>query len=315
MTSYLQLFLTVLPVLVLIALGVLLRRAEWIKAEAEESLFNLVIKVLTPCLIFDAVAGNAMLREPGNLLMAPLTGFGLTLLGIAVGYGVARGLGLGVGQGLRTFALTVGIANYGYLPLPIMESLFGPESRGLLLVHNVGVEAAIWTGGVLVVSGISLRDGWRKLLNLPLLALVLALIVNLSGLSSQVPLVLMKSIKLLAVCAIPMGLIMSGVSIQPHLNDPGKLFEPRISLGACLVRLALLPVIFLAIAKFGPYTVEMQRVIVVQAAMPTAVISIIVARVYGGQPLTAVQIVLMTTTLAMFTIPAWIQVGLQVIAP
>lgn len=37
----------------------------------------------------------------------------------------------------------------------------------------------------------------------------------------------------------------------------------------------------------------------------------IIARVYGGQPLTAVQIVLVTTTLALFTIPAWIQFGLR----
>jgi len=47
------------------------------------------------------------------------------------------------GTGLRTFALTVGIANYGYLPLPIMAGIWGPESRGVLLVHNVGVEAAL----------------------------------------------------------------------------------------------------------------------------------------------------------------------------
>ena len=28
-----------------------------------------------------------------------------------------------------TFALTVGLTNYSYLPLPIMDALFGPESR------------------------------------------------------------------------------------------------------------------------------------------------------------------------------------------
>ena len=311
MTTYAQLFLIILPVFAIVVLGVLLRRARWVQEQAEESLFNLVIKVLTPCLILDSVAGNPALREEGNIVFAPLAGFGLTLLGIATAYGVGRLIGLRVGSGLRTFALTVGIANYGYLPLPIMEALFGPESRGLLLVHNMGVEAAIWTGGVLVVSGVSWRAGWRRLLNAPLLALVVALVLNLSGWTPLVPDAVWSGIRLLGACAIPLGLLMTGVSVQPHLDDPGKLWAPRISLGACLVRVAVLPLVFLAVAKFAPVSVELKRVIVVQGAMPTAVISIIIARVYGGQPLTAVQIVLVTTALALFTIPFWLQLGLR----
>lgn len=311
MTTYAQLFLIVLPVFAIVALGAGLRHAGWVREQAEESLFNLVIKVLTPCLIFESVAGNPALREQGNVLYAPLAGFGLTLLGIATAYGVGRLIGLHVGTGLRTFALTVGIANYGYLPLPIMAALFGPESRGLLLVHNMGVEAAIWTGGVLVVSGLSLRDGWRRLLNAPLFALLLALTVNLAGWSPLVPEAVWTGVKLLGACAIPLGLIMTGVSVQPHLGDPGKLWAPRIGLGACLVRVAILPLVFLLVAKVAPVSVELKRVIVVQGAMPTAVISIIIARLYGGQPLTAVQIVLVTTALALFTIPFWLQLGLR----
>lgn len=311
MTSYVQLFATVLPVFLVVVLGVLLRRHGWVKEEAEESLFNFVIKVATPCLIFDSVATNAALREPGNLLLAPLAGFGLTLLSIGLAYAVARGLGLHVGTGLRTFALTVGIANYGYLPLPISDAMFGLEARGVLLVHNVGVEAAIWTGGILVISGLSPREGWRKLLNVPLFSLLFALTMNLTGLAPLVPAPILAAVKWIGATMIPLGLVMTGVSIQPHLGDPGKLFSPRISLGACLVRLLVLPVTFLVVAKFAPFTPELKRVIVLQAAMPTAVISIIIARVYGGQPLTAVQIVLVTTTLALFTIPAWIQFGLR----
>ena len=55
MMSYGQLFLTILPVFALIAFGTLLRRAQWITEGAEDSLFNLVVKVTYPCLIFEAV--------------------------------------------------------------------------------------------------------------------------------------------------------------------------------------------------------------------------------------------------------------------
>jgi hypothetical protein len=310
MTSYAQLFATVLPVFLVVLLGIVLRRSGWVRAEAEESLFNLVIKIATPCLIFDSVVGNAALRQPGNLLFAPLAGCALTLASFGVAYLAARALGLQVGTGLRTFALTAGLANYGYLPLPIVDVMWGSEARGLLLTHNMGVEAALWTGGVLIVSGVGLREGWRRLLNMPLFALLAALAVNLTGVGPHLPAALMAAVHWLGLMLIPLGLVMTGVSIQPHLGEWGRLVAPRVAIGAALVRLLILPMLFLAVAKFGPFSPELKRILVIQAAMPSAVIPIIVARVYGGQPLVAVQIVLGTTALGLFTIPFWIQTGL-----
>jgi predicted permease len=47
--------------------------------------------------------------------------------------------------------------------------------------------------------------------------------------------------------------------------------------------------------------------------LPEAVVSVIVARVYGGQPLVAVQIIIGTTVLALFTIPLWLRFGLSLV--
>jgi len=310
MTTYAQLFSTVLPVFLVVLLGIALRRFGWVKPEAEESLFNLVIKVATPCLIFDSVVGNAALREPGNLVLAPLAGFALTLGSMGLAYVAARAMGLHIGTGLRTFALTAGLANYGYLPLPIVDAMWGGEARGLLLTHNMGVEAAVWTGGVLIISGLGLREGWRRLLNVPLFSLLAALTVNLAGLGPLIPASVMSAVHWVGLCMIPLGLIMTGVSIQPHVGEWGKLVAPRVLVGAALVRLLVLPLLFFVVARFGPFSPELKRILVIQAAMPSAVIPIIVARVYGGQPLVAVQIVLGTTALGLFTIPFWIKTGL-----
>ena len=76
------------------------------------------------------------------------------------------------------------------------------------------------------------------------------------------------------------------------------------------LRLGALPVLLLLLAKFLPCSVELKRVIVVQAAMPVAMVSVILARLYGGHPRTAVQIVLGTTAVGIFTIPLWLKAGL-----
>ena len=310
MPTYFQLLLLVLPVFLLIGVGVAARRMHWIEGEAETSLIRFTVNVCYPCLIFESVAGNVALRNPANLLLPPLVGFGITWLGIRAALIVARAIGLHVGTGLRTFALAVGITNYGYLPLPIMEAMWGPESRGILMVHNVGVEIAIWTVGVLVLSGQSLREGWRRLVSPILITLVVALVFNLTGLTPLLPKVANTTIHALGICGVPLGLVMTGVNLANYLKAPRELFETRVSLAAMALRLGVLPVLMLLLAYYLPCSIELKRVIVVQAAMPTAMVPIILARLYGGHPQTAVQIVLGTTALGIFVIPLWLRAGL-----
>lgn len=313
MTSYGAVFLTILPVFAIVALGFVLRRVQWIAAEAEGTLLNLALKVAFPCLIFESVVRNAALQQVSNVALPPLLGFGLTVLGMAIGWYAAAALGLQLGHGRRTFALTVGLANYGYLPLPMADAMFGPDVRAVLLVHNIGVEAAIWSAGILLLSGLSPRAGWKRLLNMPLFSLVFALAINLSGAGPSVPRAVLELAETLGACAIPLGLLLTGASLEPHLASARQFLTPRLSLGAAVLRLGILPVVILAAAALLPLSPELKRVLVLQAAMPSAVIPIILARVYGGQPLLAVQIVVVTTVLALFTIPLWIQAGLRLI--
>jgi predicted permease len=70
-------------------------------------------------------------------------------------------------------------------------------------------------------------------------------------------------------------------------------------------------VLLLLLAKFLPCSLELKRVMIVQAAMPTAIIPIIIAKLYGGHPRTAVQIVLGTTALGIFVIPLWLRAGIE----
>ena len=310
MPSYWQLMLLVLPVFALIGVGVGVRRLGWMEGEAETSLIRLVVNMLYPCLIFESIAGNEALRSADNLVMPPLVGFGVTFLGMRAGLLVARLIGLQVGNGMRTFALSAGITNYAYLPLPIMAGIWGSQSTGVLFVHNLGVEAAVWTVGLLILSGLSLREGWRKLISPMFVSLVLAVVSNLTGFTPLIPKLAMDTLHALAVCAIPLGLIMTGVNLANYLHTPSELFDLKVSGAANLLRMAILPVLMLLLARYLPCSIELKRVIVVQAAMPSAVIPILLSRLYGGHPRTAVQIVLTTTALGVIMIPLWLRVGL-----
>ena len=48
----------------------------------------------------------------------------------------------------------------------------------------------------------------------------------------------------------------------------------------------------------------------IQAAMPCAVVPVILAKHYGGDPAMALRIILCTSTAGLLTIPWWIQFGM-----
>ena len=310
MTSYGQLLGLMLPVFGLIAFGSVLRRYHWIEGVAETSLVRLVVNVCYPFLIFQTVVGNAALRDLGSVSAALIIGFASTAVCLLVALYGGRLLGLTVGGGLRTFALSTGIGNYAYLPLPIVGAIWGVRTQGVLLVHNVGVEAALWTLGILIVSGLSLKEGWKRLLSPVVITLVASLCLNLSGAAGYLPSVVFSFAQSLGVCTVPLGLLMIGVSLANYLDNPRELIAPRLVLGAASLRLGLFPLLLIGAAHWLPVSTEIKRVLVVQAAMPSGVIPIIIARHYGGQPLTAVRIVIGTTALSFVTAPLWLKAGL-----
>ena len=211
---------------------------------------------------------------------------------------------------MRTFALSAGIGNYSYLPLPIVGALWGAHAQGVVLVHNLGVDIALWSVGLIVLTGASPHGGWKRLVTPMLVTLVVSVGINLAGLGPQVPGFLTTIAHSLGICALPLGLLMTGVNLADYLDEPSRLLHRNVAVGACVVRLGVMPVLMLCFARLLPCSDELKRVLVVQAAMPAAVFPIILARYFGGQPLTAVQVVLATTAVGLVTCPLWIRAGL-----
>lgn len=304
-----------LPVFGLMVAGFVLRHLKWLNAEADESLLRICVNVLLPCLIFESVLGNAALQRHGNLLWPPLVAVITVVTGISVSWLVAGWFGLNAPGQRRTFALTTGLQNYGYIPLPLCVLLFDSETVGVLLVHNVGVELVLWTLGIAVLSGQRLGGGWRKIINAPLVALVLALMLNLVP-KSSVPSamlaaggMLMTAVHWLGQCAIPLALLLIGAIIADHLPEVRGGRSGRVVTAAVLVRLLVMPPLFLLLARWLPCSLEMKRVIVIEGAMSAAVLPVALSKHYGGDTRTALQVVLGTSAVGLIAIPIWIRVG------
>jgi len=301
----------VIPIFGIALVGLAMRKLNWLTEEADQSLLRVNINLLLPCLILDAALGNRALLQWKNLVIAPLVGFSTVAIGMVMALWARRLAGLEGGKEGRTFGATVGLYNYGYIPVPLAMLLFGSETAGVLFVHNMGVEFAVWTLGVMLFTGASLGGEWRRVINAPLLTILLAVIFNSLGVSDLIPKPLFTAIHLLGECAVPMAVILIGAVVADHLREFHSASGWRVIGTAVLLRIGVLPVLFLLLARYLPASVELKRVIILQAAMPSAVFPIIMSRHYGGDPPTALRVVIGTSVVGLITIPIWIRVGLR----
>jgi malate permease and related proteins len=310
MQAYGTILSAVLPIFFAVGTGAVLRWKKILSLEADHSLMQMGIYVLYPCLMIDSLLGNPALDHLQNLLIAPLVGLATVALGYLIGYLIISRTEMKTSE-KRAFSFTLGMYNYGYLPIPLTMLLFNRETLGVLLVHNLGVEIAMWGVGVVILTGAFNRDALKKCLNPPIIALVLTIIVNALGLAPHTPQFAITTFHILGQCAIPLALIQIGAVAVDFMSEFRGKGNKRIITLACSLRLLLLPLIFLSIAKWLPCSKELKQVIILEAAMPSAVFPIIMTKHYGADVPTALRVVLGTSFVSLLTIPLWIHWGLQ----
>lgn len=297
-----------IPVFLIIIAGFVFERFRWLPDGIDTGVMQLAIRLLVPCLILDKVVGSDALDHVQTVFWAIGLGVGHVAIGLIVCLALAPALGLKKGLGLRSFAVSTAIQNYGFIALPVLGSLFGDGPAAMLFLYGMGVEIGTWILGVGVLSGFG-GGNWKRAINPPVLAVCGGLALHYAGAGPWIPTALDTTIEWLGRCAVPMCLFMIGITISQQSRSADWALRWPTVLGACVLRLALLPMMILASAMFLPIAVELKQVLLVQASMPAAIFPIVLTRMYGGHPPTAIQIVVITTGLCIVTMPLWIYFG------
>lgn len=300
------------PVALIMAAGCFAERIGWINQGSEQTIMRLLVNLLLPALILSKIVRNEMLRDPVVLVQSLLTG------ALAVGGGMLLALAASrlfrvqtANQG--TFAVAVGLYNYGYMSIPLIEIFFDRETLGVLFAVFATIDLTVWTLGVFLVRGKS--PGGNPLRNLtpPPLAVLLGLTLLYLGIGERIPDFALSFLDQLGRCAMPIGLLMTGISISELLRHSGKdLFSDHrtVMLGASL-RLLLIPAIMTAASCLLPLSEPLRNVLIVHAAMPSAVFTVVLAKHFNGHPLTALRLIISTTAACIITTPAWLLIGLR----
>ncbi len=304
---------SVLPVYGLIILGGALRHTHRLLPGADSSLMKIVFHCFYPCLILDKVLTNSSAKDLTLLLWSLPVGFGIIALGLIIARLGGRLFKIPKGSDRNTFATTVGIQNYGFAAVPIVMALFPDDTLGVLFIHSLGVELALWTIGIATLQGFFPKD-FKSLISPPILAVIIGLILNYTGVGDALASrsafdSLFTLLRWLGSCSFPVALIMVGSNLRDELKHCVPSF--KVATSSILIRAMILPALILTFVTLTPFPVELKQVLIVQAAMPSAVMPIVLAKFYNGKPAMACQVVICTQVIGILTIPFWISIGLM----
>jgi predicted permease len=257
---------------------------------------QLAFFIFAPCLVFQIIldselAGEALLRMVGftaasQLLPAALAALAAQLLGWS------RPLTAAV-------VLVVMLPNAGNFGLSANLFAFGDAGLALASVYFVGAAVVTFTVGIFVASlGRSgLRETLIGMLRVPAIwSVLLALVLVQSG--WRLPLPLARTVELLSQASIPVFLVVLGM--QLHGRGIGGPWGPlALAAGARLLGGAA---IALALVSLLGLEGVARQVGVLQAGMPSAVITIVLATEYDVEPAFVTSVVIATTLLSPLTL-------------
>ncbi len=299
----------VLPVFLIIAIGWGMRRRGWISDQGEKDIIRLVVYILYPCLVLGFVLGNEQLRDAGIVAEALSTGFLMIVGGLLVGLVIGPLLGFRLQKERSTFALCAAVFNFGYMAIPVAAFFMDSQAIGVMLVVNVGIDLAIWSVGITLLSGKLSRQSLRHALSPPVLAVLIGLPLNYVGADAHMPLALSKMIEMLGASALPIGIVIIGASFGNSAKIAGLRPPANVVAGTVLMRHLLLPALMFALVWLIPFSLPVQQTILIHAAMPAGIFVAVICGHYGGSGKLAFHMASTSSVLGLLTIPLWLSLG------
>ena len=295
--SFNELFTTfannLLPVFLVSGSGFLLGK---FLAVDSRSLGRVVFYIFSPLLVF-----NLMIKSTLNLRQAfttiAFTVSVITVMGLlAFLFGKLFRLERPY---LLAVILTVAFGNTGNYGLPLVKFAFGDDALAVASLFYVTTTILFNTVGVVIASlgHMDLRSALAGLFKLPIIyGVTLALLIK--GFGIQLPLPVSRTIEIGANGAIPVMLILLGLELTRFQWSHS--FR-ALGLGVA-VKLLLAPLVGLLLASlFGLHHAARQGT-VLEASMPAAVATTVVATEYKLEPSLVTAIVFFGTVLSPLTL-------------
>ena len=309
-------FATLTPMLTLflcIAIGFTLSKTKILSDGASKTMAKLETWVFCPALNFVTMIRYCTLDNLStnitNVLMATL----VVLLALAIAIPLSRVFvkEKGCERGVYSYALAFG--NCGYIGDPVVLALFGDSILAYYKIFCLPLQLVIYTWGISVMIPQEKAGGstLRRLLNAPTVAMLLGIVLGLSGLGGYLPAFATSALDSLKACMGPVAMLLAGATVARY-DLVGMLKNKKVYIATAL-RLVFIPAFLIAVLfgvgallDFCPgISIGRDHLYLCFFAMaaPLGLNTVVFPEAYGGNPETGASMALISHTLCIISIP------------
>lgn len=286
----------------ILAVGALAKFRRIITDETLDNLCKIVLSVTLPFLYIYVLSTGCNKDAILSLWMAPLFAVSIIFIGYIIGGLVALILRLPPKR-RDAFTFLISFQNSGFLAIPIAAALFGQEGVLTIVIFNIGFNILYWTFGAWLFSRSDITHNintFKNLINPGTIALALGIFFGVLGV--RLPRFFLDTSKILGDATIPLAMLVVGAILASGQFKEGATFKEISSIVFC--RLILIPIIYLAIlGQFKGISPLLRSIIILQASMPSASSSPLLAKRFGGDYDLAASGVFFSTLFSIVTIP------------
>lgn len=301
LTSMVKIFLLLIP-------GFLLRKIGKISEEQTKGVSSIITNVTYPCMVIAAMQMEYSPVVLNNCKYAALIYAGIVVIAFLVSKAAEKVIKLPKSQsGILAFMLIFG--NTGFLGLPVLNTLFGSEAVFYGAICSSTCDVFMFTFGIALIRASagaeqgqkpSVKETLTGILNPCVLSMVIG--ITLFVLRIMLPPIIGEPVAMVGATTTPLALFVVGSQLAAI---PFKeLFSGKLMYLFSFLRLLVMPLLALALVKPVIGTDSLLAVVIVmETAMPAAMITVIFSQLYGGDVKFATKGVLVSTLLCILTIP------------
>ncbi len=213
-------------------------------------------------------------------------------------------------QQMGAVLLATAFPNVTFLGLPVLEQLFGPWARSVVIqIDLFAVAPFLFTVGIVIVRHYgadtqeSQSNSLGSFLNAPpFWSMFIAVALNLMGVNS--PDWLSSVLQRLANAVIPLMLFSMGLALSWHAVKLNKL---PIALVVVVLKMLFMPWVALHIVQTMDFLPQYQAAAVLDIAMPSMLMGVVLCDRYQLDSALYAMLVTITTAVSVVTLPFWHQ--------
>ncbi len=290
--------ITIISIVLMIGLGYFLKRIDFLSEKDIDPLNKIVMYILMPCMIFSALYSADMSLLP-TLGILPFVILTASIGSGVISYIVLKRLHYD-DKKIWSVLVTVMIANTAFMGYPVNLGVCGhPGFLRAIFCDLATTCMFLLLSFVLVLKfGGTVKRAFREILLFPpLWAVVLGISFNL--LNIPIGPVLDKTVNYLADGAIPLIMISLGLSIELG----GLARSKAMVIFTSIVKLGVFPLIALIVVSLLGLTGLQHDVGIIEAAMPSGMLSLLLAITYKLDYELTSDCILINTVISLITLP------------